>query len=323
MKFSDIFSTLIILHVISVLSHSVGIYLLSQIRRPVNKPSIKSNQKPLLYTLSCIDILQSVLGVVSDVLKHYDCFHVANYFEFANYGVYVIYVLFMMLLTFSRSMEVYLNIKYELYFTKRKLKIVICFIISMGTIIGIILIILTKLNITIPPKFAYVSIILDIIALFVSITTNGFILCRVLFVKNKEQSTKIHLRTTSEAANQKTPKEKQNYNAYFLFSVLVLSTLCFLLTPDLIVNLMSLGLIPISLPFYYTSLIIYACGLVADALIYITLYAPAKNILLKKISLWRRSENLYRKGSIIQLKVVSEKKFNSEVVSEQKFSFEV
>ena len=121
----------------AILLHVLGLYLL-------HKPnSLEVNQKLYLIQMSILEILLIVCQNITIYLKIFvknTVFH--EYASLVSYAVGLSWNNVLIMLTFDRFLQVYLNIKYVLYITERKTKIIIFFCYLVGICFGLLLIVL-------------------------------------------------------------------------------------------------------------------------------------------------------------------------------------
>lgn len=288
-KFKDIFYPLLFTQCTAIILHVLGIYLIHKSREIRRRDKI---QPLFLVNLSFIDIMQSLAGIATDLLELDKCCTAIDlleldkhckakrYLEYVNYGLYVIYIFFIISLTSNRFFDIYLNIRYKLYWGIFKTKVLMTSIWILGIACGILLIILQTRNVKLPKLFVLLSITLDIITLIISVITNGYILIKLIQIqKHRRRLTKRYSNESNTSSSRKQKLQEKVNCSYFLITSLVLSTILFLLIPNLIVHLMSVKLIPLSLPFVYICYLLYAFGLVMDAVLYILLFPISRKML--------------------------------------------
>ena len=289
LHFKDIFYPLLVIQCSSIILHILGIYLL---HRSGKTRKCDGSQPLFLVNLSIIDIMQLLVAVTTDFLFYHKQFKTARYLEYVNYGLYIIYVFYIISLTCNRFFEIYLNIHYDLYCNKFKTKSLMAMIWFLGAVCSFALITSHAHNKKLPKNFVFLSLTMDTLAVLISIITNGYILARVITIQKHQRTlTKRFHKNHTNTVPIKQKHLKKSNAAYFLVTSLVLSTFFFLLTPNLIVHFMSLGLFPISNTFVYVSYLLYAVGLFLDAMFYILLYPPVKNILRRYITRTRHQQN--------------------------------
>lgn len=279
LKFKDIFYPLLFTQCSAIILHVSVIYLIRKSRETRRRDKI---QPLFLINLSFIDIMQSLAGIATDLLELHEHCKAKRYLEYVNFGLYVIYMFFIISLTSNRFFDIYLNIHYELYWNIFKTKVLMTLVWIVGIACGISLIILQIFNVELPKLFVLLSITLDIVTLIISVVTNGYILIKLIHLqKHRRRLTKRYSNESNNSSSRKQKLQEKVNCSYFLISGLVLSTILFLLIPNLIVHLMPIKLIPLSLPFVYICYLLYAFGLVMDAVLYILLFPISRKTLFQ------------------------------------------
>ena len=125
---------------IAVILHSIGITLLLKLRR-------KRNQDIIILHLSVSELFMCLLDIVQNILSRDDYVtvmtsRVKSYVIIVNCCFFVVpSFLIIITLTIDRFLEIYLNIKYQLYFNKKKLKVILTVHWVLGSILGTVLLV--------------------------------------------------------------------------------------------------------------------------------------------------------------------------------------
>ncbi|XP_066932247.1 uncharacterized protein [Clytia hemisphaerica] len=161
---------------IAVILHSIGITLLLKLRR-------KRNQDIIILHLSITELFMCLLDIIQNILSRDDYVtemtsRVKSYVIIVNCCFFVVpSFLIIITLTIDRFLEIYLNIKYQLYFSKKKLKFVLTVHWVLGSILGAALLVVrlthgTQARLVI---FMFIFPTLEIIFLIIAIVTYAYI----------------------------------------------------------------------------------------------------------------------------------------------------
>ena len=134
-----------LLSIFPIIFHVIGIYLLKQPNQ------LEDNQKLYLIHMSIIEIMFSIIQFILLNLKVFltDVIYF-QYTSFISHAVGFSWSNVLIMLTFDRFLHVYLNIKYQLYVTKKITKLIILFSYLLG--ICFVVAILLCVNITFHDK---------------------------------------------------------------------------------------------------------------------------------------------------------------------------
>lgn len=254
------------LHSISISLHILGIYLLSfQIKKD------RSHQVSIMMNLSIAEIFMSVFDVTYNIMvsRNVDK-NIREYVYTVQCTCFVISCfLILTVLTLDRFFEVYLNITYPVFFTKKVLQrcLISCWIIGFS--LGLILCVLryTIQIDTLDVVFRILFPAFEIIFFSCAVVTYTYI-----YSKFRKLS-----HDPNKSRNEKIGKKK-----FFVPTLIIFTFFLFAIIPDqlhlflfYIFNIGSNILLNIIL-------VLYVIGFICDAVIYIFFQKTTYNILCKK-----------------------------------------
>lgn len=306
----------LLLYTTSIVLHSTGLYLLTSVRR-------KRNQDLIIIQLSIAEIGMNVLDITQNIIARYPKNKQSlPYLIIVNCCFFVIpFFLIIIFLTIDRFLEVYFNIRYQVYFRAR---FVLLFLMSgwcIGFITGIVLLcIKIKYGIEVR-KYIYKWMFPPYEVLFLVIAACTYCYIYTKYTRTRKQklslgeiecrnktsnmadiqvldSDKVNKETLplSKFATNKIVPHNENIRKFnrkrkhslikkrnfFVPSFIILTFILFVLIPDMI-----------NMTYFYVSkrgttflsnilLCLYALGFIADALIYIFLQKHLRNLFLRK-----------------------------------------
>lgn len=250
----------LVLLIIAVFLHVLGIYLLIAIR---NRRSI---QDVIIMSFSITEIFMACFDVTENIMSRW-CHKLdknMNLVTITSCSLFVIpNFLILIVLTLNRFFEVYLNIKYEIYFDKRKIRYMLMGCWGSGIAVGCVLIPLRILDHQIGYIiFKYMFPIIQGVVLLIAIPVYIYIYNRI-----KENHRSI---PQPRIAGQSPPPAIKR-KKFFLPFLIILSFFLFVVIPD-ITNLLLFYVYETGVHWHAQVLyIFYTCGYTCDALLYIFL----------------------------------------------------
>ena len=260
-----LFAALTILSVFAILLHILGLYLL-------HKPNpLEVNQKLYLIQMSILEIMLVACQNITIYLKIFvNNSSYQGYASLITYAVGLSWNNIMIMLTVDRFLQVYLNIKYVLYVTERRTKIIIFFCYLVGICFGILLIAL-NLMFNIGPRImhSYFYPIYGTIGVIIFSVTYLYIYKRIRVGRMPQKV-------------QSTNHGKSRHRGIFVPFWIMVTFITFILVPS------TIFVFAFDTPKYekYTRYIwrlLWSIGFIADALIYIIFNKPIRKIFLRLI----------------------------------------
>ena len=285
------FIALTILYVVIIIFHSVGLYLLVSL----HKDGRSDIQLILIMNLSVTEILLSIFNMLEkfleeESLNNSETFDVAakylsivlmTPFEFSHY-------MNMLYITINKLLEVLLNIKYELYCTFSKVK----YLIGVTWLVGIVFcasIILVEIfaGYELESLIIYSLVAFDFAFIVIAVGSNSYI---------------FHKYRKSCIAPVQTTPQPSIWNVFrnsrfYVSALMILSFLLLVVTPDVINILVPRNVEDDVEDEDIVDIYVNAVDIVLDfminlsylsnALIYIFMHTPVKQLLLRKLQATR------------------------------------
>ena len=274
----------ICLYLVPVLLHLVGLYLLYATRRTY----FNHTQRLYLIALSSTELVMAILKIVQRFC------YIAGAVEIGFYvwmvqtsGVFLCYILTMVLITVDRFLEVYLNLRYPLICTKRRTGLALLVTLMLSTVLAIVLcstygdfetahIVMalyfwptTEITFIIVAVFTYSY-------LFTKIRANRYRLKQLVKQLPRMRS------ETDEAVNRRR-NLKHIKKRFFLPSLLIATFVLFWFLPDLGEFIFMLKGVHVTSSQALIINIGYVLAMSSDALIYVFSSIPVRSRLLKYI----------------------------------------
>ena len=249
-------------YVASAILHAVGLYVLLKVR------DLLENQRIIIFNLALAELLVSTFKAIGEISNK-----VNNNSEWVFITAFFSTFLMVTIklsteqIILDRFCDIYLGLKYQVYFTKqRNIKITCLSWILSGTF-ALTLTILAKTHLSIDgsyPVVIYLFFSLDLV-----ITTSA-IITYAYFFRKISQINKVEMRKLSAESR----KSGQNvFHAKFQVPCLMVTTyLLFNVTAAVIImaiHLLKYGNTPAGATLLQVSKFLIICGWIADALVYI------------------------------------------------------
>lgn len=271
----------VVLHIIAV------VWLLQRKCRRVSE-----SQRLFLINLSLSEILIAGIGLLRRLFALKTSQRIDFYMILVqNTGCILAYYLIMIILTADRFFEVYLNIRYPIFWNGKRSRYIMCFVWLVSFIVSVISIAIQQ-SITIEEffKFCYVYYfpIAELIFLIVATTTYSYVLKLIRRNRLQRLSTSVRFDMTECCINtgtQNRRKRVRKMRGFVVPTLLIITFILFVIVPDLIYFFSYILKRPVHsildrlLPF------IYYFGFSSDAFIYI-LFHPSS---------WKRTYNSIRR----------------------------
>lgn len=288
----SLLSVLLFFNITNVLLHSFGTYLL------LTTYSTTKNEIQMLFLINLsvsealinlFEIVRCILGMVtvpsSSSKLHESILDYVVIFSFT--GISVVYYFVMFFLTFDRLMDIILNIRYPIFWSERKTKILLVVTWSTCITIAIIVSFLYAFKRFDWEKhfFQYFVPTANFSFLILAFTTYGFIFHKYAQAKKNPPFLSSYYKQTH------TERTRNQYSAFRLFrksrffvSVwLIVTFITFMIVPDLLYLFIGIIQHNRTKGLQITCNISYAISNTLDAIIYIMLDCNVRKELLKKL----------------------------------------
>jgi len=293
--------TLFVLHSIAITLHCLGIYLLShQIKKD------RSHQVPIMMNLSIAEIFMGLFDVAYNIMIGEGVTKdITDYFYTIQCCCFVISCfLILTVLTLDRFFEVYLNITYPIYFTKRVVHICLFCCWAVGFSLGIILCSL---------KYAIGINTLDVVFRFLFPLFELFFFVSAVVTYSYIYSKFRRLSRDPNLNSKNTLKKRK----FFVPTLIIFTFFLFAIIPDqlhlFLFYIYDIG----SNTFLNAILLLYVVGFICDAAIYIFFQKTTYKILRRKLNALSRSLNIFKSNSINPDTNTERRESNFQTVAEQ------
>ena len=267
-----------------MLLHTVGITLL---RKP---NSFKPNQKLYLVNLS---INEGLFVIVYNFIVFLEMFTPKAWITYYTWlfimtGIMVPWCNILIVMIFDRFLEVRLNVKYELYASKKKVKMLIFVCWLTGIIVFISMVFIKHVNrIVVLDKIVFEGY--HGLIIFVFVATYVYI-----YYKIKKEGESIYQKQLSPNSQQ------EERRTYFIPFFIILTFILFINIPRLIISLNTKTQDEKKIVAIMVSGLLFDCGAMVDALIYIFLNKSIRRKFLHLIK-WRKFEHFQANNNDLQL----------------------
>ena len=280
----EIYVTLLSIAFTNIIIHSIGLYLL----QCIHKSNGKDVQHIYIINLSAVEIFGNILWFLVDLLNLIKVFitpsslmiKVHAYLAFVICTVFLlVYYLSMVFIAIDKFLEIWLNIKYPLYWNSTKAKYLITGTWILGCFFCFSIIIAYnfggfKYQI---PFVKYVYPTFDLLCIFIVVICFNYI-----FHIYKKTQTRSRYRTRGSTRRTSVFYVFLKSRFYTVF-LLIFTFLIFVIIPDLIYLFIIIRNNGILKSPNGTLLILYHISFLSDAWIYIFLQPPVRRLLWKKL----------------------------------------
>ena len=282
------------LYLLCLLAHSIGLFLLSKVPEGV----VNETQRIFIFNLSLAELLIAVFGFIKDITTLFD-YEIINYVHHISCilllsWISIVYYQVMFYLTMDRFFQVYLNLKYPVYWTKHRTKKLILFIWFFATSFYVTI---TYLYFMKNLRYAkllhgYLYPTLNISFLTFAVIIYGYIGCT--FKKRRHQVVPLQVK------DKHCLLLKRRRSGFFLPFLLVISFLTLIVIPDLSLFISSRQNISVEHHMKTAIDIGYQAAFVIDAILYVYILKPVR------LKLWRclkRKNKIYKRrhGTVDQI----------------------
>ncbi|XP_047127212.1 uncharacterized protein LOC124808208 [Hydra vulgaris] len=266
--------------------HIIGLYVLSR-----NKASLDKIQVVFLFNICLVEaqmIFFKNLEVLLNLLKpeKEEAYEAENYVSiYLNIGCCFPYYITMLLYTLNRFSELYLNLRYNLYWTVKRVKRSI--IISWGLAVSASICFMAskvKIDKIYCISYKYVFPILNSLAALLISSTYLYISYKCYHFLKKSKVIKAQLKQNAFLGKQSFPVRKRTLRRYLMPTIFILNFSVFIVIPDSIYCYKYLAEKKIEESFKIFVGLSYFIGFFTDAFIYIFLSPVIRANLLKKLT---------------------------------------
>ena len=228
----------IILFLITLCLHLTATFILSAL------DDDQMSQRVIFLNLCIIEVLLSMNHLVFSVSSFYPAEKQKDWYDVLNIvqwdGLWVVYLLIMMLVTSDRFCEVYLNIKYQRYFSRRSIFVAIAACWLCGAVMTIIVLIL-RFEHNFDYEFVtytWVFQVLDGILVVWTISVYAY-----FYSISRRAKKKFPVPLPSYGMERVPKRENINFQRpTFLVPIFIVTTfVCFMYIPDIIYVCLLLG----------------------------------------------------------------------------------
>ena len=258
------FIIVIILDVVAVLIQTLALTLLISLKEGI----VKRNQRLLLVTLCVTEFVYAVADNAKACCILLDIQNVITLAIFLFHGTALTFFLIfiMIMITVDRFLEIYLNIKYSIYWSVRKTNVVLIVALLMCCLLFIPLFIVHLRSATAFRKLVtyYIFPTLSLVFLIVFSFSYFYIIKQVLRHRKKTKQIQKQLRTNNTNLHCKQLNIRFRL---FVPTLVIITFILFMICPNIIGIFVVIELLPIYV-LYFTKLFVIV-GFIADAVVFV------------------------------------------------------
>lgn len=279
---------------VGILLHGTAFFLLWK-----KDASISMNQKIILMNLSLVEICIRCCGLARRVIAITIGFNnpVHSTFAVLFYSFLLSYLFTMATLTLDRFLQVYLNIKYDLYWSVRTTKIVLGIIWSITFLIGNSLTLLVNLQKDTYTEVLWVTQVLvnpllSLIFLLVVMSVYAYIALKIIQTRRgqaKVTFTANELQSSRDCKRTKLPAGIR-LNEILMPTILILTYILFIVIPVFIVYLEKRNILTEKVWFRQVLPFLFYVGCSSDAIICILLSTKIGRWIISRSSRKRQAD---------------------------------
>ena len=230
----------------------------------------KDNQRYFFINLSFSEFLICFVGIVKRICKIYQWKDGATYVRFIQAGIATfVYYFTMILLTFDRFWEIFLNLRYPVYFSPKKTQIAIATIWGFSICFTMLLCIMNTINPDVPNAIlTYFYFIFGVLCIGVSAATYAYIAQKIYYNKINEDK-QISAITAADCTISNAKKRKILLQSLYLPVLLLVTFLLFVIIPEIVYFYYDLNNLQMSDHLYMLLTVSYFIAYMSDVFIYI------------------------------------------------------
>lgn len=266
--------------------HSLGLYILWKSRKSFSNKS----QYQFLIHLSTSQILFVSLGIVSRILIVYLNYSRVSFWllsiQYVNSAL--VYFLVMIFMTFDRFFEIYLNIRYPLYWCEKYTKILLTIVWLVASVLVFPILLYPSFNEDLLSKFCFLYFypFLESIILLSCLIIYTYIFTKLKKtyvqpeIPNKDIKS-IKNRHTGSNNGHRTYNRKRKTFAIFVPGLIVLTFILFIFIPDLIASHGHFADFQLTASLKMYIYFSYLIGISCDVFVYILSYKCLRKTFLR------------------------------------------
>ena len=257
------FIIVIILDVVAVLIQTLALTLLISLKEGI----VKRNQRLLLVTLCVTEFVYAVADIAKACCILLDIQNVITLAIFLFHGTALtFFLIFIIMITVDRFLEIYLNIKYSIHWSVRKTNVVLIVAVLMCCLLFIPLFIVHLRSATAFRKLVtyYIFPTLSLVFLIVFSFSYFYIIKQVLRHRKKTKQIQKQLRTNNTNLHCKQLNIRFRL---FVPTLVIITFILFMICPNIIGIFVVIELLPIYV-LYFTKLFVIV-GFIADAVVFV------------------------------------------------------
>ena len=224
----------IILNVLNIICHSFGIYILFCLHRN-GKQKI---QHTLFLNLSVNIVIVNLAGLLESILRLPDFLKtLQDYLSICeNTGIFFVYILSFVYITFDRFLEVQLNIKYLVYVTELKVKFLLSGTWMCGILLCLAMLLLDTYNTfdVVGKHLIYVYIGIDIIYLLITTAMHAVIFHKFRKSRKRPSDTRS---CGSKGGKMLSISAAFRNSRFYVSCIIVFNYILLTISPEFIYNL--------------------------------------------------------------------------------------
>ena len=286
---------------VPVILHIAGLYLLYVTRHAQHR--CNQFQRIYLTNLSVIEIFRGILKILYHLLLMSERTKQVAFYVWLiqTSGAFLWYILVLVLLTFDRFLEVFLNLKYRLYCTLARTRIALVTSFSLSFIMSLTFCICyNDFDVVFHVFPLYVWPLIEIIFLLVALFTYSYLFMQIRVNRRKMermlhnlQSPTEHLQSSSKMPVSTVKQQFRHNNKVcrhrfrrvrerlYLPSILILAFVLLWVLPDMAVVVYVLQNTPIPRAVSLAVNVCYALAMSADVVIYVFSMTAVRRYLMK------------------------------------------
>ena len=247
---------------------------------------LKDNQRYFFMNLSFSEFLICFVGIVKRICKIYGWKDEGTYVRFIQAGIATfIYYFIMIVLTLDRFWEIFLSLRYPVYFSPKKTKIAIATIWGLSICFTLLLCILNTVNPKVPNDIlTYFYFIFGMVCIVVSTFTYAYI-ARKIYDNKINEDKQISAVTSIDGAISNAKKRKILLQSLYLPILLLVTFLLFVIIPEILYFYYDLNDMQMSDQLYTFLTTSYFVAYTSDVFIYVLGSKYIRRTILRRIGI--------------------------------------
>ena len=260
--------------------HLFAIYVLHLARYT----NLQQSQRFYLINLSLSEFLICFLGIWKRISKIYGWSDEKTYIRYVQAGIATFAYYFVMIaLTLDRFFEVFLNIRYPLFFTLTKTKIIVGIVWAMSAFFTVMLCVMNTTNPEVPNEIlTYFYFVFGIICVVVSIFTYSYIMKKIYTNKVGNIVPRESTGSSTDQAVAHAKQKKRLIQSMYLPFLLLVTFVIFVVVPEIVYFVYDLLQLNMSDSVSTTLTTSYFLAYTSDVFIYILGSKYIRFVILRK-----------------------------------------